>query len=215
MVTPLAGMPSFSLNDVAALRIEAISFFLLVFLAATKAVQRLWNGLCSDFPRLPRLSFRRALGVVALWGVLFVLVLTMISGARELMTPGAWEKVGLTYRLAEKPGGSLATAPAEGERRAKLCRLREVLWAYAVSHGGKLPSGPTDPDIAAEFWQLPDPSGVTYGYVPGRMVHLGADVVAFEPSLFGDDPWVLFVNGDVRRITANELSAALAGRAAR
>jgi len=26
-------------------------------------------------------------------------VLTMISGARELMTPGAWEKDGAIYRL--------------------------------------------------------------------------------------------------------------------
>ncbi len=35
-----------------------------------------------------------------IWGLLFVLVLTMISGARELMTPGAWEKEGFTYVLA-------------------------------------------------------------------------------------------------------------------
>ena len=29
-------------------------------------------------------------------------VLAMISGARELMTPGAWEKHGATYRLKEE-----------------------------------------------------------------------------------------------------------------
>ena len=33
------------------------------------------------------------------------IVLTMISGARELMTPGAWERNGVTYRLSESRGG--------------------------------------------------------------------------------------------------------------
>src|SRR5262245_27441849 len=101
-------MPSPQLSDVAAMRLEAISFFAAVFLLATKVVQWLWNGLRADFPRLPRLSYGRALGLVALWGLLFVVVLTMISGARELMTPGAWEKVGLTYKLAPKPDDVLA-----------------------------------------------------------------------------------------------------------
>lgn len=40
------------------------------------------------------------MGLVVLWGLLFIVVLAMISGARELMTPGAWEKQGATYRLA-------------------------------------------------------------------------------------------------------------------
>ncbi len=39
--------------------------------------------------------------MVVLWGLLFTVVLAMISGARELMTPGAWEKQGATYRLKE------------------------------------------------------------------------------------------------------------------
>jgi hypothetical protein len=39
---------------------------------------------------------------VTLWGLLFLLILTMISGARELMTPGAWEKHGSTYRLKDE-----------------------------------------------------------------------------------------------------------------
>jgi len=52
---------------------------------------------------LPRLSFGRALAGVILWGLLFFIVLTMISGARELMTPGAWKKDGATYKLADDP----------------------------------------------------------------------------------------------------------------
>src|SRR5262245_47532465 len=100
----LAGMPSFKVNDVAMLRVESLSFFLVVFLVSALFIQVLWNFLRRDFPRLPRLSYGKALGLVTLWGTLFVLVLTMISGARELLTPGAWDKVGFTYKLAkDKP----------------------------------------------------------------------------------------------------------------
>jgi hypothetical protein len=80
-------------------RLEVISFFLAVLLILALIVQGLWNGLRRDFPRLPRLGYFRALGLLLLWGLLFVLVLTMISGARELLTPGAWEKHGPTYKL--------------------------------------------------------------------------------------------------------------------
>jgi hypothetical protein len=47
------------------------------------------------------MTYARALAAVALWGFVFVIVLTMISGARELLTPGAWEKQGATYKLKE------------------------------------------------------------------------------------------------------------------
>ena len=96
----LAGMPApYTLTEVARLRVETISFFLVVLLASAALVGWVWNGLRAGFPRLPRLNYWRALGVVALWGLLFSVVLAMISGARELMTPGAWEKQGATYRL--------------------------------------------------------------------------------------------------------------------
>jgi hypothetical protein len=101
-----AGMPSpITLRDMARMRIEAISFFLLVLLVSAKLIQWVWNGMRSTPSRVPRLSYPRSLGLVALWGLLFIVVLAMISGARELMTPGAWEKQGATYRL--KPPGDL------------------------------------------------------------------------------------------------------------
>ena len=97
-----AGMPvPYTLRDLARLRLEAISFFLVVLLVSAKLVQWLWNGLRSPAGRVPRLSYPRSLGVVVLWGLLFSVVLAMISGARELMTPGAWEKRGATYRLRD------------------------------------------------------------------------------------------------------------------
>ncbi len=91
------------------MRLQTISFFLLCFLVSALFIQLVWNGLRKDFTRLPRLSYPKALGLVSLWGLLFVLVLTMISGARELMTPGAWDKVGSTYRLKEATRGSACT----------------------------------------------------------------------------------------------------------
>jgi hypothetical protein len=100
-----AGMPApFVLRDVARLRVEVISFFLVVLLLSARVIQAIWNGLRKDFARLPRLGYRRALGIVVLWGLLFVVVLAMISGARELMTPGAWKRDGATYRLATDGG---------------------------------------------------------------------------------------------------------------
>lgn len=96
----LAGMPvPYTLRELARLRFETISFFILVLLVCACLVQLIWNSLRSGFARLPRLTYGKALGVVVLWGLLFSVVLAMISGARELMTPGAWERNGATYRL--------------------------------------------------------------------------------------------------------------------
>ena len=66
--TALAGMPVYFLTDVARLRLETISLFLLVVLVVGLAVQRIWNRLGLDFERLPRLSYRGALAFVVLWG---------------------------------------------------------------------------------------------------------------------------------------------------
>lgn len=106
-----------TLSKLAKLRLDAISFFLVGLLASGWAIQVIWNSLAKDFPKLPRMSYLRSLGLIALWGLLFLLVLTMISGARELMTPGAWRKNGLLYELAEPaqpaPDDAAKTAAAE------------------------------------------------------------------------------------------------------
>jgi len=96
-----AGMPSWTVSDLANARLDAISFFLVLLLFLALLVKFLWNYLAKDFPKLPQMTYPRALAAVTLWGLLFLLVLTMISGARELMTPGAWEKNGATYKLKE------------------------------------------------------------------------------------------------------------------
>lgn len=45
----------------------------------------------TPFAFLPPLTYGRALSIIVLWGGLFVIVLAMISGARELMTPAPWD----------------------------------------------------------------------------------------------------------------------------
>jgi hypothetical protein len=208
-----AGMPSVTLTDVARMRVQAISFFLLGFLACSWVVQRTWNSLARDFPRLPRLSFGRALGLVTLWGLLFVLVLTMISGARELMTPGAWRKEGLTYKLADAPPPPAADRH-EAERRLSLDRLRVALWTYARGHDGRFP---TEADARAaipeEAWRLPDPSGMRYLYVAGSAADRGEAPLAYEPGLFGAERLVLLTDGRIVALTAEEIRRRLdAGR---
>ena len=106
----LGGMPSplpedlptkLQLTEWGHARFQALSFFVALVLVFAGIVWTLWNWLQRDFAWLPRLSYGKALGITVLWGLLFIVVLTMISGARELMTPGAWRKAGFTYRLVE------------------------------------------------------------------------------------------------------------------
>jgi hypothetical protein len=207
-----AGMPTVTLTDVARMRVENISFFLACLLLSSAAIQLLWNRLRGDFPILPRLSYGKALGVVVLWGLLFVLVLTMISGARELMTPGAWDKQGKTYRLVGSTATSGATPSPEQlrdqARRQKLEELRVALWGYADSHQGQFPPDRTSPAVPAEKWTVPDPSGMRYVYEAGQSAGRRATPLAYEPEIFGSRRLVLFANGDIREMDSDAISQA-------
>ena len=100
--TAWAGMPApFTLTEMAGMRLEAISFFLGALLASAALIRLLWNSLRESFSRLPILTYWKALGLVMLWGLLFLVVLLMVSAARELMTPGAWQRDGTLYRLTD------------------------------------------------------------------------------------------------------------------
>jgi hypothetical protein len=114
------------LSESARMRYEAVSLFLVVLVLAVVTVRWLWNRLVSDFPKLPRMTFGRALGVVSLWGLLFLVVLTMIAATREMMTPGVWEKQGLLYRI---PTGQPAATPIAPPVETSEVRLLVVGWA--------------------------------------------------------------------------------------
>lgn len=226
-----AGMPSVSLADVppafhsmtqreltdlARQRLEVISFFLLGLLACAGVIRWLWNGLRKDFPILPRLSYPRALGMIVLWGLLFLLVLTMISGARELMTPGAWQKNGLTYRLVP-----LSPPPIEAEITARvegLRRLWERLMTSAKRHNGNFPTTGQVVDISDRYWRIPSPSGGRYLYVGGRMPVTDGErlewplILAYEPESVGTDRLVLMTDGTIQWMPESEIKRELSSK---
>ena len=209
-----AGMPSINLTDLGRMRLSALSFFLVGFLLSSFGIQRLWNRLRQDFPRLPRLTFKAATGVVFLWGMLFVLVLTMISGARELMTPGAWEKQGATYKLAEADDAAEEPGPDPNEtlllrREQKLQKLHSALLLYSAHHDGRFPSDDETDAVAPDTWMLPDRLGTRYLYVPGRSVNNLSGILAYEPQVYDGGQLVLSTDGRVRLSSADELRQAL------
>lgn len=201
----LAGMPSLTLTDIAAARLQTISFFLMVFLLASLLVKLLWNWLRRDFPRLPRLTYLRAVGLVALWGFVFSLVLTMISGARELLTPGAWERDGAVYRLTNAPSDGRSSSDIrndiERQRPARLETLKDELWVYARAHSGDLPPDDHTPTVLSGAWETADPSRIRFIYVAGRKAGIGSDVVAYEPEVAFTSPrWALLSDGRVTQM---------------
>jgi hypothetical protein len=208
-----AGMPSplpthveklLVLNDNALERLQAISFFLLGFLLSAAALRFLWNYLQRDFPALPRLTYGKALAAVFLWGLLFVIVLTMISGARELMTPGAWTKQGFTYKLTDE-----AKQSTEAVRRQQLEKLRTALLQFAATHQGRFPIAAEVTAIPSALWEIPESGGMRYLYVPGRSAGHLPEILAYETELDSDQRLVLQTNGDIMIMRTAEIQAAV------
>lgn len=206
----LAGMPMLHLSDLAELRFQAISFFLLALVLSALGVRALWNRLAADFPRLPRLGVRQAFAVIVLWGLAFHLVLTMISGARELMTPGAWTPEGSTYQLTRKEA---LEARDEHTRRERLEALRGALWAYAEAHGGSFPDSEWDPAVDQDLWPSTDPTSARFVYLGGQAADQGHTPLAWEPGVFGAERLVLFTDGEIAREPVAAILAALPGAA--
>ena len=186
------------LNNSVEYRLQAISFFLLALLLCTLVVWGLWNYLRRDLTFLPRLSFGKALAGVILWGLLVFVVLTMISGARELMTPGAWKKDGFTYKLADDPVES---------RRKQLERLRSALWEYAALHQGRFPPTGDSGDIPDELWNVPDGAGLRFQYVPGQYANKSPEMLVIEPEFDAAHRWVLLTNGDIVQKNTAEIQS--------
>jgi hypothetical protein len=181
-------------------RLQAISFFIVCLLLCAWGVLWLWRGLRKDLTWLPQLTYRRSLSLVVLWGLLFVIVLTMISGARELMTPGAWRKQGWTYKLNEAtPDKDIRT-----ERKMALERLRLALWQYAATHHGRFPSG-DDPAIDAALWVVPGDPGQRFILVPDREAEDAGRLLVSEPETDGHERLVLLTNGMLGTMRTSEI----------
>ena len=206
MASPLPSDPELvaRLNESVLFRLQAISFFLLVLLVCTTLVRWLWNALGRDIPALPRLSFGKALAGVLLWGLLAIIVLAMISGARELMTPGAWKKQGYTYRLDEQPSREPEPGP-ETIRRQHLERLRTALWQFAATHNGRFPASEEVSAIPRELWEIPESGGLRYQYVPGLSAGLSPTPFVVGPEWEPGQRLVLRINGDILSVPSRDL----------
>ena len=53
----------------AQIRVETLSFFVVVLLVCAAVIRWLWNGMAKDFPALPRLSYGKTLAMVVLLGL--------------------------------------------------------------------------------------------------------------------------------------------------
>ncbi len=200
----LAGMPvpMWILTEVGKARLSSISFFLMGLLLSGLLLRWMWNWLQADFPKLPRLTYLKSLTLVCLWGLCFILVLTMISGARELLTPGAWKVNGATYALTnDKSGVKTVDAASDhdllAERTKKLENLRFALWQFAATHAGRFPAETEAAEMPNSIWEVPDPSAMRYVYVAGLTVKSAESCLIAEPDLFGSERLVLWTNGQI------------------
>src|SRR5262249_19539924 len=149
-----AGMTVYGLRDTYRLRFEDISFFIVLLLVCSALFQFLWNHAVKGFSLLPKLKFLQALILATLFGLLMLLILTMISGIREVLTPGAWRRQGSSYRLND--------SSQEPARRRSLEQLRTSLFEYARTHQGHFPDYDFTPEIPEKLWESPDQLGTHY-----------------------------------------------------
>ena len=189
-------------------RIQAISFFVVGVLLCALIVKWLWNAVRRDWPSLPRLRYRSALAGTLLWGLMFVIVLTMISGARELMTPGAWEQEGFTYRLAEEMDEEASRHPDINMRKVRLEKLSIALLKYALAHEGRFPDS-LDDAVETELRTVPQYSNVEYFYNPGLTTVDESRVLLYEPEIDAGERWTLMTDGKVRPLSTKELNQLL------
>ena len=200
-----AGMSSPQLSDVAKARLDVISFFIFVYLLCAVMFRWLWNLLAKDFPWMPRLTFVRSIALLVVVGLFLYFILTMISGARELMTPGAWAKQGITYKLQtpeRDPKPWLDTA-----RKRALENLRDALRDYAGKHEGKLPAHAYVSDFNTTLWKGAHPDGHWLIYIPGLTFGPANRVLVYEPATYGATRWALLTDGSVVQLSGDELDA--------
>jgi hypothetical protein len=127
-----------------------------------------------------------------------LLVLTMISGVREVLTPGAWRKQGSTYRLNDPT--------QEPARKRSIEHLRTSLFEYARAHDGKFPSHDFVPEIPEKMWESPDENGTRYIYHGGWSTNDVSVLIAVEPAIFGETRFALSGAGMIRTVTGDEIT---------
>ncbi|GAA5483456.1 hypothetical protein [Haloferula sargassicola] len=204
-IPAFAGMTVITLTDAARARLDVLSFFIAAYLFLGLAVKALWNSLSKSFPKMPRLTYRQALALLLLSGLFLYVILTMISGARELLTPGAWEKQGIGYRVRADP----STSESREERRKRLEELRDALWRYAETHDGAPPLSPFSGEIPRERWRVP---GGYLGYRKPEQIATDRAPIVYEPASAGPRRYVLLNDGSIVDWSEGKLNAELEKR---
>ena len=197
-----AGMTVYGLSDIYRLRLEDISFFSFLLFVCAFSLKLLWNYAFKGFNHVPRIKFFQALCLALLFGLMMLLILAMISGIREVLTPGVWRHQGTSYKLND--------STQEPARRRSLEQLRAALWDYARSHDGKFPANDFDQEIVEKLWESPDQSGSRYIYSGGRTTNDVDALLAVEPLNFGDQRFVLKISGEIESLSNKEIEQRLA-----
>ena len=167
-----AGMPAITLTDYGIERFIGISTALFVVLVVVAIpVKHCWNLTLSEYGVKP-LSYRKAVGVTFLGGMLFLLILVMIAGSRELFSPGAWVPDGILSKtvyseLKEKANPANVDPDLVQLRRIAIMKLGDALRKYAKEHDGKLPESAEQSDFQP-LWDIPFAAGIRYEYFPSE-----------------------------------------------
>jgi hypothetical protein len=196
-----AGMTVYGLRDIYRLRLEEISFFIFLLLICAFLLKLLWNYAFKGYNAVPRIKFLQALSLSILFGLVMLLILAMISGIREVLTPDAWRHQGTSYKLNDPS--------QEPARRRSLDQLRSALLDYARRHDGKFPPNDYDPEIVDKLWEAPDQLGSHYIYSGGRTTNDASALLAVEPVNFGDQRFVLKVSGEIESLSNTEIEKKL------
>lgn len=199
-----AGMTVYGLKDIYRIRLEEISFFLVLLLVCTLAFRLLWNHAVKGFDFLPKIKFIQAFCLALLFGFLMLLILAMISGIREVLTPEAWRRQGNSYRLNDPS--------QESVRRRSLEQLRSALVEYARANQGRFPLQDFVPEIPEKLWESPDQIGTHYIYFSGLATNDVHAMLAAEPSDFGDKRFALLVSGEIQLVSSDQIEHALLQR---
>ena len=194
-------MTSYGLRDIYRLRFEEISFFIFLLLVCAFVLKVLWNHAFKEIKAVPRLKYLQALSASVLFGLATLLILTMISGIREVLTPGAWRRQGTTYRLNDP-----AQRPV---RERSLQYLRTALFEYARTHEGHFPPHDYVPEISEKLWESPDQLGSHYIYSGGLTTNDVNVLLAIEPPGFGDQRFVLKVSGEIKELSSERIEEEL------
>ena len=119
----------------------------------------------------------------------------MISGSRELLTPGTWKKEGVSYKLE--------TGEITSESRLQnITNLKNALSEYSKNHNNQFPSNLVT-HIPDEI-TCPTPSKGFYIYFPPTENSKPSDILAIEPLTYQGEVHAILNNSEITQLKRQE-----------